>query len=148
MEVLKLEHLSPYLPYKLNCLVDGKESVLNAIYDNGSCVFYDLVESEKGFESVKPILKNIAYADNTIIAHFFQHNCRLSDNYDKEIIDLFCSEHINIDLDVIKLSDLTIEAFQSFPYNTFGWLLKNHYDVFGLVEKGLAVDYFEYFKNN
>jgi hypothetical protein len=95
-------------------------------------------------------LKNIAHADNTIIAHFFQYNCRLSDNYDKEIIDLFCSEHLSceIDFDGTILSDLTIEALQSLPYNSFNWLLKNHYDVFGLIDKGLAIDYFEHHKNN
>ena len=57
----KLKIYSAYLPYELKCEVinSGKEKeigTLMGVYDDGSCVFGDIVESSKGFESVKPIL--------------------------------------------------------------------------------------------
>ena len=57
----KLKIYSAYLPFELKCEVinSGKEKeigTLIGVYNDGSCVFGDIVESSKGFESIKPIL--------------------------------------------------------------------------------------------
>ena len=57
----KQKVFSAYLPFELKCEVinSGKEKeigTLIGVYNDGSCVFGDIVESSKGFESIKPIL--------------------------------------------------------------------------------------------
>ena len=59
---LKTEHLAPYLPYNLKCEVlnSGQEKEIGemiAVYDDNSACFGNIIESEKGFEYIKPILK-------------------------------------------------------------------------------------------
>lgn len=50
-----------YLGTGLQCSVldkgQEKTATLNGIYDNGECVFYDLVESQKGFDKIIPHLR-------------------------------------------------------------------------------------------
>lgn len=61
MKKLESKHLVPYLPYGLKheVLNSGKEKEIGemiAVYNDGSACFGDIVESEKGFEYIKPIL--------------------------------------------------------------------------------------------
>ena len=133
--VLSAVHLAPYLPYKLKCLVTdkGKYKIgsLFAVYDNGEYSFYDTIESEKGFSEVKPILRPISDLDWKIKVEFDKYdNKRI---YDEEIINLFCEENgIDELLGNIELSSIRYECVE--------YIFKNHYDFFGLIEKGLAID--------
>jgi hypothetical protein len=114
-------------------MVDGKKSRLDAVYSDGTCCFHDLVESEKGFESVKPILKPISWADDYVRSEFnkFDH----VQECDNEAIDLFCFEKLNTE-DFLSELDLS-----KLPYDSIQWLLKNHYDVFGLLDVSEAVQH-------
>lgn len=126
MKKLELKHLAAYLPYGLKCEVKDQgiitHATLNGLYENGSCVFYDLVESEKGFKSVKPILipltdlynKN-GFSVSKMITHGY-HNTFWSK-------EKFSVRHV-------YYHDLLI-------------LLERHFDVFGLIDGGLAIN-----KNN
>lgn len=130
--MLKIEQISAYLPYKLTCLVDDKfKAQLNSVYSDGSCTFCDLIESDKGFSSIKPILKSISDADTLIRTEFYRYES--NKEFDKNIIDLFCFEFIGTEelLSEIELSNL--------PYKSMQWLLSNHFDVFGLLDSGDAV---------
>jgi hypothetical protein len=59
-EKITTKEIAAYLPYGLLCEVQDKGltkiAKLLAVYTNGECVFEGTVESDKGFDSVKPIL--------------------------------------------------------------------------------------------
>lgn len=122
----KLEQLASYLPYGLNCLVDEKHRVkMNSVYSDGTCTFYDLIESEKGFTSIKPILKPLKDIDWQA---FINDNHRLMSDAIHDFIDYFVSDAANYDA-----------AILSAPYPVFKWCLENHYDVYSLLDSGEAV---------
>lgn len=128
----KLEQLAAYLPYKLMCLVDGKYKVkLNSVYSDGSCTFCDLIESEKGFKTIKPILKPIDDADSFIRTQFTLYT--RDKQCDNEAVDLFCYEKLRTD-DLLSVLNLKM-----LPYDSIQWLLKNHYDVFDMLKSGDAI---------
>lgn len=151
MEKLELKHLAAYLPYELKGRVDKKSYLQNEKERIGTitqidveCSDYDLVVTgENGYflcyiEDFKPILRPLSdltkeievngekfvpldwfeeheeidyFADNIWIQYLF--------NYEKD--------------DIIKL-DLI-------PYGVMEKLFEWHFDVFGLIEKGLAIDF-------
>lgn len=126
MKHSKLQQLASYLPYKLNCIVDGQHRAeLNSVYSDGTCTFHDLVESAKGFKSIKPILKPLHSID--------WHKCKeenpknMTDNIDA-FIDYFLS-------DPAKYESVIFAS----PYAIFQWCLANHYDVYNLLKTGEAV---------
>lgn len=123
---LELKHLAAYFPYGLICDVDGEKARLDAIYEDGSCCFFELVESERGFSSIKPILKTIQDADTYLRTEFLKS--QRNEKCDIEATDLFCFEKIGSNKLLSELDVLML------PYDSVQWLLKNHYDVFGLVE--------------
>ena len=136
--VLSAVHLAPYLPYKLKCEVTdrGKKTIdiMFCVYDNGECSFANIVESNKGFSEVKPILRPMTMLDGktwnyeNIPVNFLR------------LLGITASEHgyslreaeemvYNRRFEPIKI-----------PYILFEQLLKFHFDVFGLIDKGLAID--------
>ena len=142
MEKLELKHLAPYLPYSLKCqLVDQGETVIAKLcgaYTDNSYAFFDTVESEHGFDSIKPILRplsdlieeinhngDIFYPCDKVsddIAHLYLGTSEIPSN--EEVVSNVISEHHVIELQYLFVGKL------------FEW----HFDVFGLIEKGLAID--------
>lgn len=126
---LETKHIAPYLPYKLKCQVKdlGKTIVaeLHSVYADGTCTFCDTIESEKGFDYVKPILQPLSN-DN------FDYDIFLMDNFPKE-------QWADAYNDIMAGIGFGVQVEQ-IPYVLFEFLLKNHIDVFGLIEKGLAID--------
>lgn len=132
---LQLKHLLPYFPHNLMCQVTDKGEIriaeLNAIYNNGSCSFHNLVESDKGFDCIKPILKK---------------HCRLE-------IENIWEKHSKTDPDVRTFLNAefleekgfnTIDEILGFnpqwwPVGTLNVLAKYHFDIYDLISKGLAV---------
>lgn len=114
---LEIKHIAPYLEHGLRCkIVNGDKELigtLNGLYADGSCVFADIVESEHGFESIKPLLKP------------------LSELSDEEIEDIERREGIDC-VNIIGFRTETLE------YRTFQDLVSKHYDIFGLIDNGLA----------
>ncbi len=128
----KLEQFAMYLPYGVECLVDGKHTaVLNALYEDGTCCFFDLVESDKGFYLVQLKLIPLEKADEYIHNEFVK--LRDGEGYDAEVIDLFCFENMKTYEDLVDLD------LNKIPHNSFMWLVKNHYDVYNMIEEGTAV---------
>ena len=127
---LETKHLAPYLPYNLKCEVlnSGQEKEIGemiAVYNDGSACFGNIVESEKGFEYIKPILQPL-FNDN------FDYTIFLMDNFPEE---KWADAYNNIMNGVgfgVKIEQI--------PYELHEFLFENHIDVFGLIEKGLAID--------
>ena len=124
---LELKHLAPYLPYDLICEVKDqgktKHAKLSGAYIDNSYAFFDTVESEHGYDSIKPILKPMTDIlkpinnDETNVT--YASELKLYTNADKQYA-------------ITMTLGLSHEAINE--------LFKWHFDVFGLIPEGLAID--------
>jgi hypothetical protein len=139
---IALSHLAPYFPYGLKVklpIVNKKEcrqyviGTIGAIYSDGSICCHDTVNSTPNW--FKPILKPIEDADSLIRLEWAKFHSSKDYDYDKEVIDLFSYEKIGT-TDLLQAINL-----MHLPYDSMQWLLARHYDVFGLLDKGLAVSH-------
>ena len=136
--VLLVEHLTPYLPYKLRCLItDEKRQVidtLQAVYNNAvkcECTFFNVIESQKGFDVVKPILRPLSdiHCDILIDGKKIVPSEEISE---LKWVD-FHSGHYMQDKNGYKFDVICL------PYFVVNKLLKYHFDINDLIGKGLAV---------
>jgi len=143
MEKLTIKHLVPYLPYKLQCLAMGEGKQQFELQGISDCDYADLHEigrtvcEQYDFEDVFPILRPISDTIKEIT-----HNGKKViiewdglDEYDErallETID--CSTQIDLD----GSESYVLECMN---YSDFQILVEYHFDVFGLIQKGLAID--------
>lgn len=127
---LELKHLSAYLPFKLKCQIvdyyspdEISEAVLNAVWSDGSCSFFCVIESKRGFESVKPILRPLS-------------------DFEKfdDIVNCMSSIEIEFLMSCIIIQKEPKNGIGAgLKYYTMLKMFEYHIDVFGLIEKGLAV---------
>jgi hypothetical protein len=117
---LELKHLAPYLPYGLMCQLTDQSKIkvakLCGAYTDNSYAFFDTVESEHGYSKIKPILRPLS--------------------------DLLHGKYSLLSCDVLW-HDLQAKRSHNIfkcKYEIIIGLLENHFDVFGLIEKGLAID--------
>ena len=130
---LELKHLAPYLPYNLTCNILGTAGSLGArLWKKNYLTASALNKFENNLEFIQPILKPLLDLDFLITNQFEIYNKDDGGNYSKEIIDLFCYEKINHS----KISECD---FQRLPYECIEFMLRNHYDFFGLIPEGLAI---------
>ena len=116
---LELKHLAPYLPYGLNYQYTG-----NGITKIMGSHNIDIVNGEV----FKPILRPLSDLTKEI-------------EIDGEIFIPYDWIKENIDRHgcYIDYSDMFIEPTE-YAYNVVSKLFEWHFDVFGLIEKGLAID--------
>ena len=125
---LEIKHLAPYLPYGLKAKFQAKNKktcrkyvigTISAMYSDCSICCYDTVNATP--DNFKPILRQLSdYADINSDA-MNSLNCDMS-------------EQINLNQFAIGYICLG-SLYQS----TYDLCLKNHIDVFGLIDKGLAL---------
>jgi hypothetical protein len=123
---LELKHLAPYLPYGLNFMHNGKELLLFSLElpnDQNQMWITGLINYKEDSQSIsvfpqgcKPILIPMLDLRN-----------------DRESI-------IELKLFVKADLDFTISGPPDGTYDEVQYLLSKHYDVFGLLEKRLAID--------
>jgi hypothetical protein len=122
---IKLEELAPYLPYGLN----------------GQFLLSDVISLRVEKDEIR--LKKLT-PDNV---KFFELYCKpilrpIEDLYNEEtdcgikIVHYF-NFKTNVKLDC-----------RNFPYHVVEQLFKNHFDVFGLIDKGLAISYNDLIKSD
>ncbi len=119
MEKLELKHLAPYLPYGLKMYYDVlmghtwvlDKTNLNAITDKD-----------------KPILRPLSDLTKNIESNKFLNS--FSSNIVHKVFKLVEYENSNLYEYILKKT----------PYGIIGKLFEHHFDVFGLIEKGLAID--------
>lgn len=129
---LELKHLAPYLPYGLKFLPTqynkevNKLTYLSTLYDSDEF-------GVNGFTSkwIKPILRPLSDLTKEI-----EHNgerfipmIRLSKEFDMSMI-----EHCFIEQNFIP------KHIKTFRFEVVHQLLEWHFDIFGLIENGLAID--------
>lgn len=106
MKTLTLEHLSPYLPYKLKLYYEENDIRDMMYLDSSSC------ERLNGL--AKPILRSLSNLTKDELR---------GQGFDSHI-DFLTHEKRN-----------PLEA----PYKMVEYLFSKHFDVFGLIEQGLAI---------
>ena len=125
---LETKHLAPYLPYKLKGIYEmsskQKQETLQAIDTLGKC---RTDEDLRWFEikMFKPILQPL-FNDN------FDYTIFLMDNFPEE-------KWADAYNDIMNGVGFGVKIEQ-IPYELHEFLFENHFDVFGLIEKGLAID--------
>ena len=125
---LETKHLAPYLPYKLKGIYEmsskQKQETLQAIDTLGKCrTDEDLMWFE--IKMFKPILQPL-FNDN------FDYTIFLMDNFPEE-------KWADAYNDIMNGVGFGVKIEQ-IPYELHEFLFENHIDVFGLIEKGLAID--------
>jgi len=127
MEKLEMKYLAPYLPYKLRLLEDdiinGYEEYnteMIGLHNDGVRTSINSIEEWTSIEFVKPILKPLI-------------------DLTRETLSKYYTQLMDSDLDRTVIDTLNYPLNQSYTYTT-NFLLKNHYDIFGLIEKGLAIN--------
>jgi hypothetical protein len=131
---LQLKHLAPYLPYKLNCLAQGEGKQQFELQGISDCYYSDLheigrtVSEQYDFEDTFPILRPLSdLKKGTDLIDFESEIEQMYGNIEINHIGLF---HFTLD------GWTTWEEYQEVISKLFEW----HFDVFGLIEKGLAID--------
>lgn len=144
MEKIELKHLAPYLPYGL------KARISIPFFDNKTIVeivglsenHAELVGIRKTatehfeFNDIKPILRPLSDLTKEIEVNnekfvpieYLYKNIDCDAEYDFIWV---------IEDDISSVSDKIIFA----PYSIMEKLFEWHFDVFGLIEKGLAIDF-------
>lgn len=112
---LELKHLAPYLPYDLQMI--GCQSKLSPM----------ILEKWQNDEwDITPILKPLHEINWQM---FIDEKHRQMSDAIHDFIDAFNDDVANQDV-----------LIMSAPYTVFEWCLENHFDVFSLIPKGLAID--------
>ncbi|WP_286883392.1 MULTISPECIES: hypothetical protein [Sphingobacterium] len=137
MDKLKLEHLAPYLPYGLNVISKVTEytyKVLGLSNDELMIAENAMFSGWYAINNFKPILRPLSDLTKEI-----QHNEEMF--VPKSRIDQYTQ--IGGDGKLYLLVDGTHWSCNplSWDYSTVLKLISWHFDVFGLIEKGLAIDY-------
>lgn len=153
MNKLELKHLAPYLPYKLK---------VNEISKGHFTCDGDLVGEleltplniqrfigKKPYRviSQKPILRPLSELTeenwkNEVLGYYADLDIDISiynsGNDNKNDFGLSITYKLMGEV----FTDLLINRGRTkeTPYHFFNWLIENHFDVFGLIEKGLAID--------
>ena len=130
MEKLELKHLAPYLPYDLECKVWKPAH----IHNNKVVKLVGLINKDCGcftqnnyyYDEFKPILRPLSDLTKVI-----QHN---GDEFIPYIEYNYISEFLE------ELSTLDYTYMDHVQYKVINVLFELHFDVFGLIEKGLAID--------
>ena len=157
MRKLTIEHLAPYFPYGLNwfCLDQDSREIENlplvkidlaneVLEIGGMDIDFDEIPYSNGL-TIQPILRPLSdlhgFKENVLSEHDI--NIILEDKFGLEygVFSHYKGE-INIELDGDPLlrhdENKTIAFTAVLEANKL--LLKNHFDVFGLIPLGLAID--------
>lgn len=122
---ITLEQLSAYFPYQVKAKFRDKETgteigTIGQISDNCSIVCYDTVNAYH--EKYKLMLRPLSWLTDENLKKIKLDN----------VYGLHRSDIQDIKSDCNGIYNLNI------PYNIIRIMLKNHVDIFGLLEKGLA----------
>ena len=137
---IELKHLAPYLPYRLNTnagvikIIDIDSELIEIEYnpDDGSdTVVY--------FSDIKPILRPLSDITKEIEVNG-ERFIPVEKIYDGSIYEWKNDkEQHGVFYDYV-MDMHTHELAEELQYNVFIMLVEWHFDVFGLIEKGLAIN--------
>lgn len=130
---LELKHLAPYLPYGLKAMYThgNKFGEVKGLSDISE---YDDIKIRMDYQDCehiwmfKPILRPIQYlTSDDFKSDFFGINEQREEDY--WLLEAIENGH-----------RFTYGDYQNLTYRTVEFLFKNHFDIFGLINDGLAID--------
>jgi hypothetical protein len=137
---LEIKHLAPYLPYglKLQYVVREKvekTGVLQSISHRDfethpTRVSIEGLYNEEHIWMFKPILRPLSDLNNEIVINGEKHQMWLLINGQKALENGEIENMNGYQYSILELS-----------YNKIQTILKFHFDIFGLIEKGVAISY-------
>ena len=132
---IEIKHLSPYLPYGLCVWHENIDRIRFTMHPVGGSGFIGINEVISSTELYKPILRPLSdltknlfqfeYGQPTTLEDWINGNC-----------DLGQLRWVLQD----KAKEQRQERIMDLPYFVAEYLFKYHFDVFGLIQKGLAID--------
>lgn len=136
-ETLKLKHLAPYLPYRLKGLAQnefysGEIETINSLCEDEIVTSADCIT----YGSFKPILIPLSYLTKEIEVNgekFVPIEKLKERDSDIEFLGFYQSTFAFI-------IDEKAVGIMAIPYYIIQQLIEWHFDIFNLIEKGLAVD--------
>lgn len=139
MEKLELKHLVGYLPYGLELWHNQWKEILIMDFAGSNC---DTLSIEDVGEYAKPILRSLSdlakeievNGEKFVPMNWFEKNINKTINFYKPINENY---NLSIDIETEDYSQ-TIDLFEG--YLTVQKLYEWHFDIHGLIEKGLAID--------
>ena len=138
-EKLELKHLAPYLPYGLHGAVEDFEE--NTVHLNVKVMSVDIDDLCLSFDECLDV-----YLDDTKDA-IFKPILRPLTDLTKEADKFEEFEQFNIEEFGITRTEMLNSFIESedrlnicYGFNFWQKLFENHFDVFGLIDKGLAID--------
>lgn len=133
---LETKHLAPYLPYELKLIGETSNSI-GGVITREVGIMKGIIHNENKKYTVimntnliwvfKPILRPIPQ-----IRAYFEPIFE-SDQQVKEFLSYEATSPFSVD----EIADY---KFEYLPYGTCQVLLKHHFDIFGLIDAGLAID--------
>ena len=165
MKELEAKHLAPYLPYGLKVRYNNKEYSVYAIEVKGRL----MLETEPMYvvfmniKYVKPILRPLssmtkkeAYDLLCLIVGIEDIGFEQSDldyislNYEYDMLkikgefpfdDYVCGTKYTINISNDGIACFDTESNGAYiPHSAYDYLLSKHFDVFGLIDEGLAIE--------
>tara|TARA_R110000765_G_scaffold311691_1_gene404878 strand:- start:12 stop:446 length:435 start_codon:yes stop_codon:yes gene_type:complete len=140
MKTIELQHLAPYLPYKLNYFIDFEDGdvavyeMIGMFTDSGE-IYLDGYETNLDSQNCKPILRPLSDLTEKVLKDIKKMML-----VDFEYIDKDGIQSIHFPTGNISITSIHYEIVEECPLGFYNYLLKHHFDVFGLIEKGLAID--------
>ena len=153
MSKLELKHIAPYLPYVLEVLGPDNITILKVleISFDGIISVGENAPKYCNIKGVKPILRPINSITKEEARELINtiFNCEELTSVEVNGDEVVIEGRFSYDLMPIKLSIdgvwtyLEVDEMTgdlSTNYLVYEYLFKHHFDVFGLIEKGLAID--------
>lgn len=139
---LELKHLAPYLPYGLKVLRPDNKTILEIKGVNGSLIIFErngTLSQYGDLSNCKPILRNLSdlTKDIEVGGERFVPIVEIAKirptGYEWKCYD---------DEDGVMLGsyDDTVRSIKAATLEQYLKLFEYHFDVFGLIEQGLAID--------
>jgi len=141
MEKLKLEHLAPYLPYGLKAKgFWGVRTINSLCKEKENYYWVEFDEKEKRKEQVwtiQPILRPLSDLTKEI-----PMKDGLGEWKPKEVLrDIIMKKGKYSSYDISWIDTITPSKLELLSFWLNNQLIEWHFDVFGLLDKGLAVNY-------
>jgi hypothetical protein len=143
---LELKHLAPYLPYELNLKIDTSLGISNRCFEL-DCGHDFNMHLFKG--NVKPILRPLSDLTNEIVignVKFVPIDILFEKEYPRHLSKKYYNQtfynyaSVSHNGTAVSLKVYLGKIIEQNPRWIFEYLLKWHFDVFGLIEKGLAIN--------
>ena len=153
MKKLELKHIVHYLPYNLKIYYNGKAwSIESVIMDNRVLLSNEDETASSFICVIKPILRPLSSMTKEEAYELGVLLMGEADMEDKEVgigkmvlmgsiyPTLMYQDKEDEDYSVmIQFSSTGISGIDLIPYDAYEWLFNHHFDVFNLIDKGLAI---------